>query len=107
MDRREAVLRELNLYPQWVRRNRHASVVEDAPVHVLAADEMRVPLAADVSTTLAPNPNTSQPPPPLPASPSQGRSGGGAGEQVVFPPDKGGSRGGCGARLARTQTTSA
>src|SRR3990170_1231875 len=93
MDRREAVLRELNLYPQWVRRNRHASVVEDAPVHVLAADEMRVPLAADVSTTLAPNPNTSQPPQPLPASPSQGRSGGGAGEQVVFPPDKGGSRG--------------
>jgi len=62
-------------------------------VHVLAADEMRVPLAADVSTTLAPNPNTSQPPQPLPASPSQGRSGGGAGEQVVFPPDKGGSRG--------------
>jgi len=98
MDRREAVLRELNLYPLWVRRNQPASVVVDAPVHVLAADEMRVPLAADVSTTLTPNPNPSQPPQPLPASPTppslpfsgeeRWRSGGGAGEQVVFPPDK-------------------
>ncbi len=42
MDRREAVLRELNLYPQWVRRDRHASVVEDAPAHVLAADDNQV-----------------------------------------------------------------
>jgi uracil-DNA glycosylase len=94
MDRSEAVLRELNLYPQWVRRDQPASVVVDAPVHVLAADEMRVPLAADVSTTLTPNPNPSQPPLVRGgAGEERGRSGGGAGEQVVFPHDKGGSRG--------------
>ena len=29
MDRNEAVLRELNLYPQWVRRNQPAPVVAD------------------------------------------------------------------------------
>ncbi|MFZ5524095.1 MAG: uracil-DNA glycosylase [Pseudomonadota bacterium] len=102
MDKREAVLRELNLYPLWVRRDQPASVVLDAPVHVLAADEMRVPLAADVSTTPTPNPNPSQPPlapargtpvgsPLLRSDPSAVR--GGAGEQVVFPPDKGGARG--------------
>jgi len=29
MDRREAVLRELNLYPLWVRKNQHDPVVEE------------------------------------------------------------------------------
>jgi len=34
MDRREAMLRELNLYPQWVRRNQHAPVAAEPPVPV-------------------------------------------------------------------------
>jgi DNA polymerase len=38
MDRNEAVLRELNLYPQWVRRNRPAPVVaeQSAPEELLS-----------------------------------------------------------------------
>ena len=83
MDKREAILRELNMYPLWARRDRPASVVADAPVHVLAADEMSVPLATDVLATIAPNPNPSQPP----------LVRGGAGEQVDFPSDRRGLRG--------------
>jgi len=39
MDRREAILRELNLYPQWVRRNQ--------PVPITAKVESVVPIAPD------------------------------------------------------------
>jgi uracil-DNA glycosylase len=46
MDRREAVLRELNLYPQWVRRNQ--------PVPIMAEVEAIAPTAAVASTPLAP-----------------------------------------------------
>jgi uracil-DNA glycosylase len=73
MDKREAILRELNLYPQWVRRNQPAPVAVEALVHVSAADDNQV----------AGYPNPSQPP----------LVRGGARKLVVFPPDKGGSRG--------------
>jgi len=37
VDRNEAVLRELNLYPQWVRRNQPVPVQADAPRQAAAA----------------------------------------------------------------------
>ena len=52
MDRREAVLRELNLYPQWVRRNRPAPVVAEQLVPVVAEAEAAV--QATAATPLAP-----------------------------------------------------
>jgi uracil-DNA glycosylase len=42
MDRREAMLRELNLYPQWVRRNQPAPVPAEQPVPMT-----NVPLPAE------------------------------------------------------------
>ncbi|MDD5300719.1 MAG: uracil-DNA glycosylase [Gallionella sp.] len=46
MDRNEAVLRELNLYPQWVRRNPPAPVVAEQSVPVTAEVEAIAPAAA-------------------------------------------------------------
>ena len=46
MDRREAVLRELNLYPQWVRRNKPGSVTADAGA--------KSPASATVATPIQP-----------------------------------------------------
>jgi uracil-DNA glycosylase len=65
MDRNEAMLRELNLYPQWVRRNMPAPVVveqskpvlEEQCAHVLPADVEIIPSANDASTPLTPSPS--------------------------------------------------
>jgi uracil-DNA glycosylase len=46
MDRREAMLRELNLYPQWVRRNRAEPATADAGV--------KTPASAVAATALEP-----------------------------------------------------
>ncbi|OGT07978.1 MAG: DNA polymerase III [Gallionellales bacterium RIFCSPHIGHO2_02_FULL_57_16] len=40
MDRNEAVLRELNLYPQWVRRNQPAPVAAQEPMVVTGASRL-------------------------------------------------------------------
>lgn len=45
MDRREAVLRELNLYPQWVRRKHPAPITAEAEAAVPAADIAPTPPA--------------------------------------------------------------
>ena len=42
MDRREAMLRELNLYPQWVRRKQPVPVVTEYPAAVTAEVEAAV-----------------------------------------------------------------
>ena len=42
MDRREAVLRELNLYPLWVRRDQPAPITTEAPAVELVAVDSRV-----------------------------------------------------------------
>jgi uracil-DNA glycosylase len=44
MDRREAMLRELNLYPQWMRRNKPESVTADV--------EVEIPSSTEVATAL-------------------------------------------------------
>jgi uracil-DNA glycosylase family 4 len=70
MDRREAILRELNLYPQWVRRNQ--------PVPVTAKVESVVPIAPD---------SPAEPAQPIP--PVSGKDGTGAGQRenpVSVPP---------------------
>ncbi|MDO8292040.1 MAG: uracil-DNA glycosylase [Gallionella sp.] len=56
MDRSEAVLRELKLYPQWVRRNQPAPVLAEqpAPITPEAEAEAMVPAAVVASTHLAP-----------------------------------------------------
>jgi DNA polymerase len=51
MDRREAVLRELNLYPQWVRRNEPAPVSAEQPVPII---EQLVAAPVVAPTPLAP-----------------------------------------------------
>jgi len=40
MDRREAILRELNLYPQWVRRKQPVPVEAEQHAHVLPASRL-------------------------------------------------------------------
>src|SRR5450759_4816092 len=40
MDSREAILRELNVYPLWVRRNRPVPVEAEQPAHVLPASRL-------------------------------------------------------------------
>jgi uracil-DNA glycosylase len=65
MDRSEAVLRELNLYPQWVRRNMPAPVVAGQPGQIVEEQHARVspvsdaiiPTAVDALTSLSPNPS--------------------------------------------------
>ena len=47
MDRREAVLRELNLYPQWVRRSHNVAVAE-APAPALIAEDVEAVATATV-----------------------------------------------------------
>jgi DNA polymerase len=85
MDKREAMLRELNLYPQWVRRNQPAPKVGN-PLSAEADVELTPPvevealvqvLAAD-DNQVAGYPNPSQPP----------LVRGGARKLVVFPPDR-------------------
>ncbi len=49
MDRREAVLRELNLYPQWVRRNQPAANAGN-PLSAEADVELTPPVATEVHT---------------------------------------------------------
>ncbi len=55
MDRREAILREMNLYPQWVRRGHGVSVAE-APAQAPATKTAKVPdlAAADVVPSVGP-----------------------------------------------------
>jgi len=57
MDRNEAMLRELNLYPQWVRRNAPAPVAAEQPVPVTTVFEAIGPAEIDVSTSLSPSPS--------------------------------------------------
>lgn len=59
MDRREAMLRELNLYPQWVRRNQPAPVAAEQAVpkigNPLSAEvdvELTLPIAAEVEVII-------------------------------------------------------
>jgi DNA polymerase len=56
MDRSEAVLRELKLHPQWVRRNQPAPVLAEqpAPITPEAEAEAMVPAAVVASTHPAP-----------------------------------------------------
>ncbi|HZW26535.1 MAG TPA: uracil-DNA glycosylase family protein [Gallionella sp.] len=49
MDRQEAVLRELNLYPQWVRRNPPAIVEEAAPAETQAEPVQTVAPVAEAA----------------------------------------------------------
>lgn len=49
MDRSEAVLRELKLYPQWVRRNPPAPVLAEQPEPITAEAEAMVPAAVVAS----------------------------------------------------------
>jgi len=65
MDRREAVLRELNLYPIWVRRDRLAPKADDPPpAEVIAepappvADKLRSPEVSTGTDTLTVVPNS-------------------------------------------------
>jgi uracil-DNA glycosylase len=80
MDRREATLRELNLYPQWVRRNQPAPVaaVHPAPMagNPLSAEadvELTLPITAEVEAvvrTAVVAPTTLAPPSAQPLVPS-------------------------------------
>ena len=56
MDRSEAVLRELKLYPQWVRRNQPAPILVEQPALITAEAEAEaiVPAAVVASTHPAP-----------------------------------------------------
>ncbi|MFZ2525827.1 MAG: uracil-DNA glycosylase family protein, partial [Candidatus Ferrigenium altingense] len=58
MDRSEAVLRELKLHPQWVRRNQPAPVLAEQPAPITpeaeAEAEAMVPAAVVASTHPAP-----------------------------------------------------
>lgn len=54
MDRREAILRELNLYPQWVRRKQPAPVITEHPAPATAEVAAVVPAAAAAPIPLAP-----------------------------------------------------
>jgi len=56
MDRREAVLRELNLYPLWQRRSVPAPVVEKQYVPIMAEAEAIAPATVDTLTPLTPSP---------------------------------------------------
>lgn len=53
MDRREAILRELNLYPQWVRRGLSLPVVAEQPAPIAAAVEADVPAVVAAPAPLA------------------------------------------------------
>jgi DNA polymerase len=73
MDRHEAVLRELNMYPLWVRREQPAPIVAEIPVRELTAENSQV----------AAKPNPPQSPlvrgednPLSSSSPEKGRLGG-------------------------------
>ncbi len=55
MDRNEAVLRELNLYPLWKRRGAPAPVVVEQHAPVVAKVGVVAPVAIDISTPLTPN----------------------------------------------------
>jgi uracil-DNA glycosylase family 4 len=67
MDRNEAILRELNLYPQWVQRNMPAPVVAEQYVPIVAVQRAHevpadvVPTAINVSTPIFPNPSPINP----------------------------------------------
>jgi Uracil DNA glycosylase superfamily len=50
MDRREAILRELNLYPQWKLRGRPVQVVQENPAPITTAADTRVPTAIDTTS---------------------------------------------------------
>lgn len=59
MDRREAILRELNLYPQWVRRNQPAPVAAEQaapkvgnPLSAEADVELTLPVVAEVEAVV-------------------------------------------------------
>lgn len=54
MDRREAMLRELNVYPQWVRRNRPVPVEAEQPIQVVPATEEIIPIVAAVAPSAEP-----------------------------------------------------
>ncbi len=60
MDRNEAVLRELNLYPQWVRRNPPAHVEEQQQVAVIAEHPVSEALAKVLPDAAALRPGAGQ-----------------------------------------------
>jgi uracil-DNA glycosylase family 4 len=60
MDRREAMLRELNLYPQWVRRNQPAPVSAEQPAPVSA--EQPVPITEQLVSVPVVTPTPLVPP---------------------------------------------
>jgi len=57
MDRREAMLRELNLYPQWKLRVRSAQVVQEEPAPISIAAEAIAPTAIDKKTPFSSSPS--------------------------------------------------
>jgi len=61
MDRSEAVLRELNLYPRWVRRNQPAPVAAEDVAIVAAVVETSVPVSIDAPVSLSPSPSDESP----------------------------------------------
>jgi len=61
MDRSEAVLRELNLYPLWKRRNQPAPVVAEQCMPITAEAEAMVPAAVDISKPFTPSPSGESP----------------------------------------------
>lgn len=71
MDRREAVLRELNLYPLWGLRDQPAQVAASpSPAHVDADTEPAMPVAAEVKALAATAVNA-----PMPLSDSRSIAG--------------------------------
>src|ERR1019366_8673993 len=52
MDRREAMLRELNLYPQWVRRGQPVPLEAGQHLQVVPTAEVIIPTAAAVAASL-------------------------------------------------------
>jgi uracil-DNA glycosylase family 4 len=57
MDRREAMLRELNLYPQWKLRVRSAQVVQEEPAPISIAAEAITPAVIDKKTPFSSSPS--------------------------------------------------
>ena len=61
MDRSEAVLRELNLYPRWVRRNQPAPVAAEDVAIAAAVVEASVTVSIDTPVLLSPSPSDESP----------------------------------------------
>ena len=55
MDRNEAVLRELNLYPLWQRRGAPAPAVAEPHAPVMAKEDTAAPVAVDIPSPLTPS----------------------------------------------------